>query len=150
MTRLKTSGLPAASCCSTALSRWNFSPLPSALPVIALMRSIQTAVGCLATVRIFAARVASLCFAAEASTEADQVGFTYWTAPAYGLSTRASAAVAVGRNAMDRGSAASATVVATPTARRRRVVARGPCRDTWSSEESNGTPARQCADVGRR
>ena len=127
MTRLKTIGPEPF--WATALSRWNFRPLPSALPVIALMRSIQTAVGCLATVRIFAASVASPARVAALSTAAAYVGFTYCVAPAKGLSTCASAALAL--VVMHRGAASSAIAAAAVVAARRRcLTALLPCVDT--------------------
>src|SRR6187431_337476 len=109
MTRLKTSGLPAAFCWVTALSRWNLRPEPSALPVIALIRSIQTAVGCWETVAILDFSVESLWRPAAAVTEADQDGLMYWTAPLYGLSTWLSALALV---AVISGAATSAAAVA--------------------------------------
>ncbi len=82
MTMLTTSGGVEPDFCVSALSRWNFRPWPSALPVIALMRSIHTAVGCFATVWNLATSAESLCRVAALSTDAAQVGFTYCVAPA--------------------------------------------------------------------
>src|SRR4051794_10454277 len=93
MTMFTRSGV-APDFCARALSRGNFRPLPSALPAIALMRSIHTAVGCFATVCIFAASDESLCRVAALSTDAAHEGFTYCWAPEYGLSTWDSAALA--------------------------------------------------------